>query len=222
MSKDIWTEVDHYYSELLVKPDPRFELINQASLVAGLPSIQITPTQGKFLEMLVRLQKAKRVLEIGTLGGFSTAWLARSLPQDGNLISLEINPEHAAMARQNLSLFEFAGQIEVRVGDALDLMVELADTVADPFDLIFIDGKKSQYPDYLEASIQLSRPGTLIIADNVVKHGHIINKKIDTPSRIGITEFHQKVASEPRIQATVLQTVGEKGYDGFIFIIVNS
>ncbi len=221
MNKETWTAVDQYYLNLTTKPDPRFEQILKNNAEAGLPAISISASHGRFFEILIRALGVKRILEIGTLGGFSTAWLAKGLPFDGKLISLEISPEHAAAAKRNLSGFESEDLIEIRVGDALVLLEELENAEEEPFDLIFIDAEKSQYPAYLEASLQLSRPGTLIIADNVVKHGEIINPKIDTPSRVGITEFHKKVAADPRLQATVLQTVGEKGYDGYSFILVD-
>jgi predicted O-methyltransferase YrrM len=221
MSKDLWTEVDQYYTELFVKPDPRFEQINQASLDAGLPSIQITPNQGKFLELLVRLQGAKRVLEIGTLGGFSTAWLASGLPAGGKLISLEINPEHTVQAEKNLALFEFKSELIILQGDGLVLLQEMVEIETEPFDLVFIDATKEQYADYLDWILPLSRPGTIIIADNVVRGGRILDQNSEDNSVRGIQEFNQKVAADTRLSATVLQTVGEKGYDGFTFIIVN-
>ncbi len=163
----------------------------------------------------------KRILEIGTLGGFSTAWLASGLPDGGKLISLELDPDRATLARQNLDLFEFNAKVEIWVGDAIHNMTEMIKTDQPSFDLIFIDGEKSQYPDYLDLAIQLSRPGTLIIADNVVKFGSIFNKTIESPSQIGTDKFHEMVAADPRLQATVIQTVGEKGHDGFSFIVVS-
>ncbi|MCJ7735501.1 MAG: O-methyltransferase [Anaerolineales bacterium] len=216
--KDFWTEIDQYYLDLLTKPDPRLGKILQNSMDAGLPAINISPSHGRFFEILVRSLHVKRILEIGTLGGYSTAWLARSLPTDGKLISLEVNPDHAALARENLSLFDFGQLIEIRIGEAVELMKEMVESTEDPFDMVFIDGEKSQYPVYLEFVLPLCRPGTLLIADNVVKHGRVFNKNIDTPSRVGITTFHEKVATDPRLQAAVLQTVGEKGHDGYVFI----
>lgn len=221
MSKEIWTEVDQYYSELLVKPDSRFEQINQASLDAGLPSIQITPNQGKFLELLVRLQGAKRVLVIGTLGGYSTAWLASGLPAGGKLISLEISPEHAALAEKNLALFDFKSEIIILQGDDMVTLQEMVEIETEAFDLVFIDAAKDQYGSYLDWVLPLSRPGTFIIADNVVRGGRILEQNSKDKSVRGIQEFNQKIAGDHRLDATVLQTVGEKGYDGFTLIIVN-
>ncbi len=221
MTKDLWNAIDKNYLDLIVKPDPRFEQIQQACAEAGLPTISISYTHGHLFELLVRAMGVKYILEIGTLGGFSTAWFASGLPYGGKLISLELDPDRATLARQNLNMFEFKAKVEIWVGDALHNMTEMTKIDQPPFDLIFIDGDKSQYPDYLDLAIQLSHPGTLIIADNVVKHGWVINEEITTDSQIGITKFHEMVANDPRLQATVLQTVGEKGHDGFSFIVVN-
>jgi len=222
LRNDLWKAIDKNYLDLIVKPDPRFEQIQQSCAEAGLPTISISYTHGRLFELLVRAMGAKYILEIGTLGGFSTAWFASGLPYGGKLISLELDPERATLARQNLNLFgfEFKAKVEIWVGDALHNMTEMTKIDQPPFDLIFIDGKKSQYPDYLDLALPLSRPGTLIIADNVVKHSWVINEEITTDSQIGITRFHEMVANDPRLQATVLQTVGEKGHDGFSFIVV--
>jgi len=221
MTKDLWKAIDKNYLDLIVKPDPRFEQIQQNCVEAGLPTISISNTHGRLFELLVKVMGAKSILEIGTLGGFSTAWLASGLPFGGKLISLERDPERAILARENLNLFEFKAKVEVWVGDAIHNMTEMTKIDQPPFDLIFIDGEKSQYPDYLDLSIQLSRPGTLIIADNVVRHGKVYNKEIESPSQIGITKFHDMVAADPKLEATVFQTVGEKGHDGFSFIVVS-
>ncbi len=220
MSKNLWSAIDQHYLDNVVKPDPRFETIRSTSSKAGLPAISISSIHGQFFELLVRVMGARYILEIGSLGGFSTAWLASGLPFGGKLISLELVPERAKITRENLNLFEFKAKVEVWVGDAIHNLSEMAQIDQPPFDLIFIDADKAQYPHYLDLCIPLSRPGTLIIADNVVKHGMVYNEKIESDSQIGITSFHQKVADDPRLQATVLQTVGEKGHDGFSFILV--
>jgi predicted O-methyltransferase YrrM len=220
MDQELFSAVDQYLQELLIKPDPEFEKINQRSLDAGLPSIQITAAQGRLLEMLVRFGRVKRILEIGTLGGYSTAWLAKGLNAGGKLISLEINPEHAAVAEQNLSLFQFDADVEIRVGDGRDLLQELIETKSDLFELIFIDAAKDQYSEYLELALRLAKPGTMIIADNVVRRGKVIDEKSDDPSVRGIQAFNQKIANTPNLSTTVIQTVGLKGYDGFTFIQV--
>lgn len=222
MSKNLWSKIDQHYLDNVVKPDPRFETILSASADAGLPPISISSIHGKFFELLVRALGAKYILEIGSLGGFSTTWLARGLPYGGKLISLELDPERATLTRTNLNLFEFKAKVEVWVGDALHNLSEMSKIDQPAFDLIFIDAEKSQYPEYLDLCIPLSRSGTLIIADNVVKHGLIYNKNIEGDSQIGITSFHQKVAADPRLEATVMQTVGEKGHDGFSLILVTS
>ncbi|MGB2955014.1 MAG: O-methyltransferase [Anaerolineales bacterium] len=221
MNQEIWTAVDSYYEDLMIRPDPRFNKIIEASNEAGLPPISITSNLGKFLELLVRFQGAHRVLEIGTLGGYSTAWLAKGLPPGGKIITLEINPEHAAVARRNLSQFEFYGLIDIQLGDALDSLRTLDKDQEGPFDLIFIDANKSQYSEYLDWSIKLSRPGTAIIADNVVRRGNIINENSEDPSVNGIRAFNQKVSSYSRLRTTAIQTVSSKGYDGFLLIYVD-
>jgi predicted O-methyltransferase YrrM len=219
MNKKIWTAVDKYYEKLIVKPDLRFRKILESSEERGLPSIQITANQGAFLELLVRVTGARRVLEIGTLGGYSTAWLASGLPPNGRLITLELNPDHAKVAEKNLEQFDFVNQIEIMRGDALETLKNLVDSAAEPFDLVFIDAEKSQYSDYLEWAIQLSRPGTFLIADNVVRSGKVIEEDNQDPSVKGIQDFSQKVSAHPQLRATVLQTVGAKGYDGFTLMI---
>lgn len=222
MSQEIWSAVDKYYTSLLVKPAPEFEQANQNARQEGLPTIQITTAQGALLEALVRFGKVSRILEIGTLGGFSTAWLGRGLGPDGKLISLEIDPEHARVARENIARFALDGEVEILVGDGRDLLQELIDQETPAFDLIFIDAAKDQYQTYLELALELSRPGTLIIADNVVRRGDILDQDSEDTSVQGILEFNEFIAAEPRLSATVIQTVGEKGYDGFAFLLVNS
>ncbi|MFN2113773.1 MAG: O-methyltransferase [Anaerolineales bacterium] len=222
MNQDVWTNVDRYYTDLLVKPEPEFEQTNQDAREGGLPGIQITPPQGKLLETLVRFGRVKRILEIGTLGGYSTAWLARGLSPDGTLISLEIDPVHAEVARKNLTRFDFEPKVEIQVGDGRSLLRQLIDQGEDAFDLIFIDAAKDQYRTYLELALDLSRPGTLIIADNVVRRGNILNQGSEDTSVQGILQFNQFIAAEPRLTATVIQTVGEKGYDGFAFLMVGN
>lgn len=220
MKTELWQAVDLYYEDLLLPSDERFGLIEESVRDAGMPEIAISSLYGRLLEILIRTSGIKRVLEIGTLGGYSTAWLARGLPSDGSLISLEIDPERVKLAWKNLEAFTFKNQIEIREGDALQLMNEMVQSNQDPFDLVFIDGMKSQYPEYLDLSIQLSRPGTLIIADNVIKHGRIFNEEITTPGQEGMIRFHEKVASDPRLEGSVIQTVGQKGHDGLAFIWV--
>jgi len=220
MNDKDWQAVDDYYEELLLPADQRLNQIAESVRNANMPEIAVSPLYGRFMEILIKTAGMENVLEIGTLGGFSTAWLACGLPPQGRLISLEIDPERAQLARKNLEAFDFKDRIEIREGDALQLMTEMIESKEGPFDLIFIDADKSQYPDYLDLALQLSRTGTLIIADNVIKHGRVFNEAIETPSQQGIVRFHEKVASDPRLAGSVIQTVGRKGHDGLAFIRV--
>ena len=220
MTIELWKNVDRHYKELILPHDERFDRIEESVRKAGLPEIAISAPYGRLMEILIKTAGIRRVLEIGTLGGYSTAWLARGLPPEGTLISLEIDPERAKLARNNLENFDFKNQIEIRVGNALQLMEKMAQSHQETFDLIFIDGNKSQYPEYLELSLPLSRPGTLIIADNVIKHGQVVNQIIKTPDQKGVVKFHKMVASNPHLEGSVIQTVGQKGHDGLAFIRV--
>ncbi len=220
MDKETFSVVDKYYEDLFIHAEPDFENINQAAEEAGLPSIQVSPLQGKFLQVMVQTHRAKRILEIGTLGGYSTAWLASGLPPGGILISLEIDSHHAQVAEKNLSQFIFQGDVQIRTGNALQLIDEMILSKVDPFDLIFIDADKPGYADYLHRVVKLSRPGTLIIADNVVRGGKIVDQKSQDPSVLGIQRFNQELVSNPRLSASTLQTVGARSHDGFTFIAV--
>ena len=220
MNKETFIAVDKYYEDLLIGEAPEFDQINSTSEEAGLPKIQVSPLQGKFLQVMMLTQGAKRVLEIGTLGGYSTAWLASGLSRGGLLITLEIDPHHAEVAEKNLSQFDFNGEVEIRVGDAQQLIDEMIISKAAPFDLIFIDADKEGYADYLNRAVKLSRPGTLIIADNVVRNGKIIEEVSQDSSVLGIQRFNQELVSNPHLTASTLQTVGARSYDGFTFIVV--
>ena len=220
MNKKTFITVDKYYEDLLINKDPRFDQINQTAKAAGLPSIQVSPLQGKFLQIMVQAQGSKRVLEIGTLAGYSTAWLASGLASDSLLVTLEIDPLHAAVAEKNLALFDFRAEVNILVGDALQLIDEMILAGNKPFDLIFIDADKEGYADYLNRAVKLSRPGTLIIADNVVRNGKIIEKVDQDSSVLGIQKFNQELIRNPRLTASTLQTVGARSYDGFTFIVV--
>ena len=220
MNKETFIAVDKYYEDLHLGEDSKFDEINASALEAGLPSIQISPLQGKFLHLLVLAMDAKRILEIGTLGGYSTGWLASGLPKDGQLISLEIDPHHASIAEINLSRFDFQGDVEIQVGDGKQLLKEMILSNTSPFDLIFIDADKESYADYLDLVLDLSRPGTLIIADNVVRNGKILEIGSQDTAVLGIQKFNQTLVENPRLRASTLQTVGAKSYDGFTFIVV--
>jgi predicted O-methyltransferase YrrM len=216
----VWTKVDRYFGDLLVPADPMLDAAVHANKLAGLPQIDVTSLQGKFLEFLVRVSGAKRVLEIGTLGGYSTIWLARALPEGGRVVTLELDPHHARVARGNLQDAGVLDRVNLRVGPALATLSTLLTEDAEPFDLIFIDADKQSYPEYLEWSLKLSRPGTVIVADNVVREGKVIDAMSKDPNVQGVRRFTELVAAELRLSATVLQTVGVKGYDGVALAVV--
>lgn len=215
-----WAAVDRYIVDLFVPPDRALERALEASTAAGLPAINVAPNQGKLLQLLARLCGARTILEIGTLGGYSTIWLARALPAGGRLITLESELSHVEVAQANILYAGLADVVEVRLGSA---ETTLADLVADGrqlFDMIFIDADKPSYPIYLEWALKLSRPGTLIIADNIVRNGAVIDTCSLDPKVQGVRRFNELVAAEPRLNATALQTVGSKGYDGFTIALV--
>ena len=215
-----WTAVDRYIVDTLLSPDPVLDAALKSSADAGLPSINITPNQGKFLQLLAQTQGARKILELGTLGGYSTIWLAHALPPGGRLITLEFDPKHAEVARANIARAGLAEIVELRVGAALEILPQLATARCGPFDFIFIDADKVNYPGYFEWALKLSRPGTLIIADNVVRKGAVIDSSSNDPNVQAVRRFHELVAAEPRVSATAIQTVGSKGYDGFTLMIV--
>jgi predicted O-methyltransferase YrrM len=216
----VWTKVDKYFGDLLAPSDDKLDAALKANEQAGLPAIDITRLQGKFLEFLVRISGARRVLEIGTLGGYSTIWLARALPASGRIVTLELDPHHARVARGNLRNAGVENIVDVRVGPAIDSLAAMVKSGAEPFDLIFIDADKQGYPQYLEWSLKLSRIGTVIVADNVVREGKVIDEKSADEMVQGVRRFTELLAAEPRLSATVLQTVGTKGYDGFALAVV--
>jgi predicted O-methyltransferase YrrM len=222
MTHEQWTAVDRYITDLLVPPDPALDGALEASDAAGLPPINVSPNQGKLLHLLARLQGARTILEIGTLGGYSTIWLARALPADGRLITLEIDPKHAEVARANIARAGLSEVVELRLGRALDTLPQLAAEGRGPFDLIFIDADKPNNPDYFAWALKLSRRGSLIIADNVVRNGAVINAASSDPSVQGVRRLNELLAAEPRVSATAIQTVGSKGYDGFAIALVQS
>jgi predicted O-methyltransferase YrrM len=227
VTQELWARVDRYICDHLLPEDPVLDAALRASDAAGLPSIAITPNQGKLLELLVRVHGARRVLELGTLGAYSTIWLARALPPGGRLVTLEANPHYAEVARENIANAGLAEIVELRVGPALETLPQLATEEREPFDLIFIDADKRNNPGYLEWSLKLSRPGSLIVADNVVRGGAILDADASDP-RLGdggvqgLRHFYDLLAAEPRLSATAIQTVGAKGHDGFALALVTS
>jgi predicted O-methyltransferase YrrM len=218
--QDVWTKVDTYFANLLTPSDAALDAALAANREAELPAIDVTGLQGKFLELLVRITGAYRVLELGTLGGYSTIWLARALPADGQIVSLEVDPRHAEVARQNLRNAGLLDRVDLRVGRATDELQKIVSSGAPPFGLIFIDADKAGYPAYLEWSLKLSCPGTVIVADNVVRDGRVIDPDNPDQDIQGVRRFTELVAAEPRLAATALQTVGAKGYDGFAIAVV--
>jgi len=222
MSKKKWTAVDRYISEALIPADPALDAALAASDEAGLPAIAVTPSQGRFLMIFAQAIGARKILELGSLGGYSTICLARALPADGRLITLEFDPKHAEVARSNIANAGLAGKVEIRVGAALDTLPQLAAEGLGPFDLIFIDADKGNYPGYLEWAVKLSRPGTVIIGDNVVREGKVVEADDPDPSIQGVRRMNEIIAADPRLTATALQTVGAKGYDGFMIAIVQN
>jgi predicted O-methyltransferase YrrM len=218
--KEQWAAVDHYLSDRLASSDSALTMALADSEAAGLPAISVTPNQGKFLQLLARLQGARKILEIGTLGGYSTIWLARALPAGGRLITLEASAKHADVARTNIERAGLAEVVNLRLGPALDLLPQVAAEKLGPFDLIFIDADKPNTPEYFSWALKLSRLGSLIIVDNVIRDGAIVNTDSEDPAIVGMRRFFDLAATEKGVSATALQTVGSKGYDGFSLALV--
>jgi len=222
MNQEQWTLVDQYFTDLLVRPDPTLDAALEASDAAGLPQIQVAPNQGKLLMLLAQGQGACNILEIGTLGGYSTIWLARALPPDGRLITLEAVPTHAKVARANIERAGYANRVEVRLGRALETLPQVAAEGLGPFDFIFLDADKQTYPEYLKWCIKLSRRGTMIVADNVVRRGAVVDTATRDADVQGIRRFLDLLSSDPCVSATAIQTVGSKGYDGLAFAVMTA
>jgi predicted O-methyltransferase YrrM len=222
LNQDQWTAVDRYINEKLVTPVPDavLDAAVKTNAAAGLPTIDVSPSQGKLLYLLALVRGARRILEIGTLGGYSTIWLARALPAGGRLVTLELEPKHAAVAQENLERAGLSRMVEIRVGPAAESLARLCKEDAAPFDLIFIDADKQNMAAYLGWSLQLARLGTLIVADNVVREGAIIDPANTDPAVEGVRSMFTMMAAEPRLTATAIQTVGSKGYDGFAMAVV--
>jgi predicted O-methyltransferase YrrM len=218
MDKD-WAAVDDYIVEKLVGADqPQAAL--EANSAAGLPAIDVSPAQGKFLYLLAKSSSARRILEVGTLGGYSTIWLARALPADGRLVTLEIDPHHAGVARGNLQNAGVGDRVEVRIGPALESLAALANEASGQFDFVFIDADKEHNADYVEAAIGLARSGALIVVDNVVREGRVLDERSTDSNIVGTRRLYDMLADEPRLESTAIQTVGAKKWDGFIVAVV--
>jgi predicted O-methyltransferase YrrM len=220
--EEMWSAVDRYITDIFVPEDDALTAAIEASDAAGLPAISVSPAHGKLLQVLARAQGARAILEIGTLGGYSTIWLARALPRGGRLITLEADPKHIEVARANIVRARLSDVVELRLGLAQQLLPQLVAEGRAPFDFIFIDADKPGYADYLRWSLQLARPGTLIVADNVVRNGEVADPRSPDERVQGIRRFNEAVAAEPHLSATVIQTVGSRGYDGLAFMVVTA
>ena len=222
MTHSDWSAVDDYIAGHLLGDDPSLDAALAANTAAGLPAIDVSPMQGKLLHLLALAIGARRILEIGTLGGYSTIWLARALPEGGRLVTLELEPRHADVARANLERASLADRVEVRVGQASNTLRRMIADGEGPFDFVFVDADKEGYPDYLRAALELSRPGAMLVFDNVVREGAILDPDHPDPRVQGARALLEALAAEPRISATAIQTVGTKKWDGFALAVVTS
>ncbi|GAA4857604.1 O-methyltransferase [Pseudonocardia benzenivorans] len=215
---DLWDQVDEYYTQRLLDDDETLAAALRANADAGLPPIDVTPAQGKLLHLLARSVGARRVLEVGTLGGYSTVWLARAVPADGEVVTCEVSPRHAEVARANLDGAGVGDRVRIVLGPALETLP----SVEGPFDMVFVDADKASNTEYLEHAIRLARPGALVVVDNVVREGRVVDPDDPDPAVVGTRRFADALAADPRISATVVQTVGAKGYDGFVLGVLES
>jgi predicted O-methyltransferase YrrM len=220
--QETWAAVDRYFGELLAPEDEALAACRGTNREAGLPCIDVPALLGKFLDLMVRISGARRVLEIGTLGGYSTVWMARALPAGGRLVTLEIDPHHADIARQNLERAGVHDRVEIAIGPALDTLAALHQNATEPFDLVFVDADKKGIPAYLDWSVKLGRPGTIILVDNVVRDGKVLDPQSTDPDIQGVRRMAEIMAANPRLSATAIPTVGARGYDGFAIAIVLS
>lgn len=220
MTEDLWNAVDEYVGAALVRDDPILAGALERSAAAGLPAISVSPPQGKLLHLLARAMGARRILELGTLGGYSTIWLARALPRGGRVVTLELEEKHAAVARDNLERAGLARRVDIRVGPALGTLDALIADAVEPFDVVFIDADKPRIPDYYGRALQLTHPGSVIIVDNVVRDGKLADASSDDANVQGVRTLHEILSHDPRVTATTIQTVGSKGYDGFTLALV--
>jgi predicted O-methyltransferase YrrM len=222
MPEGTWAAVDDYFTSLILQPDTVLDNALQASVKASLPAINVTPTQGKLLHLLARIHHARTILEIGTLGGYSTIWLARALPSDGELVTLELEPKNAEVALSNITQAGLDHIVEIRIGRAVETLVKLETEGHGPFDMIFIDADKPSNPEYFAWALKFSRPGSVIIIDNVVRDGKVADPNSEDPSVRGVQRVMEIISAEPRVSCTAIQTVGGKGYDGFAIALVLS
>jgi len=222
MTKDVWEAVDKYFDEMLIPHDSALDDALAAASAENLPAIQVSSVQGKLLHLLARIMGARNILEIGTLGGYSTIWMARALPEGGRIITLEADPKHAEVAQKNFARAGVENKIELRLGKALDTLPKVAADGRGPFDMFFIDANKSNMPEYFEWSLKLARKGSVIIADNVVREGAVLDARSKDADIQGIRRFLEMVGKEKRVSGTALQTVSTKSYDGFALVLVTS
>ena len=220
MDQKIFEAVDQYITDLFIPADEALTAAEQSHKLENIPLINVSPNLGKLLYLFTKITKAKKVLEVGTLAGYSTIWMAKALPEDGKLITLEIDPRHAGVARKNINRAGLSSKVEIRTGKAIELLPRLAEEKAGPFDLIFIDADKPPYAEYFEWALKLSRPGTLIIADNVIRDGKVLDPKTDDPMVMGAQRFNKALAANRNVDATILQTIGVKEYDGMAIAVV--
>lgn len=221
MSEKLWAQVDQYIESTLLPADPVLDHVLSATEAAGVPQINVSPAQGMLLHLMARMIGAKKILEVGTLAGYSTIWLARALPADGRLTTLEIQPKHAELARDNLKRAGLDSRVDIRVGAALDTLPRLESEHAGPFDFVFIDADKPGNPHYFKWALKLSRPGSVIVVDNVIRNGAVIQADSDDANVRGVRQLNDLLKSEQRVTSTAIQTVGVKGYDGFAIALVN-
>jgi predicted O-methyltransferase YrrM len=222
MTQEVWEAVDKYFDKMLIPHDSTLDDALAAAAAAKLPAIQVSSVQGKLLQLLARIMGARNILEIGTLGGYSTIWMARALPEGGRIITLEADPKHAEVARKNFARAGVESKVELRPGKALDTLPKVAADGLGPFDMFFIDANKSNMPEYFEWSLKLARTGSVIIADNVVREGAVLDAKSKDDDIQGIRRFLEMVGKEKRVSGTALQTVSTKNYDGFALVLVTS
>ena len=220
MSQELWTAVDLYINNIAIGRDAALEAASEAAVAAQLPPISVTPAHGKLLHLMARAQSARRILEIGTLAGYSTIWLARALPAGGRVVTLEANPMHADIARANLSRAGVADRVDIRLGKALETLPQLVVENQDPFDFAFIDADRTNLAEYFDWAVKLAHAGSVIIVDNVVRKGGVIDASSEDANIKGVRRFAERLSADSRVTATMVQTVGAKGYDGFAMALV--
>jgi predicted O-methyltransferase YrrM len=220
MSQELWTAVDQYINNIAIGRDGALEAASEAAVAAQLPPISVTPAHGKLLHLMARAQSARRILEIGTLAGYSTIWLARAVPAGGRVVTLEANPMHADIARANLTRAGVADRVDIRLGKALETLPQLAVEKQDPFDFVFIDADRTNLAEYFDWAVKLAHAGSVIIVDNVVRKGGVIDASSEDANIKGVRRFAERLSADSRVTATMVQTVGAKGYDGFAMALV--